>query len=177
MRFLLKSTGFFVLASKAGGLPVPRNCHEPGPARPRHPFQPVRPGRSSPPIADTAGLYKHYLLILAAIAPIASFIGMSLVGVGLRCGYPRAHSFGAGVGHRVPCHLAGHGVRAGAHRRCAGPQLRRGEEPDPGAQGGGLFDDGGFRGRRAQPAALAVHPGGCWPACTASTCSIPGCRC
>ena len=32
--------------------------------------------------ADTAGLYKHYLLILAAIAPIASFIGMSLVGVG-----------------------------------------------------------------------------------------------
>ena len=31
---------------------------------------------------DTASLYKNYILILAAIAPIAGFIGMSLVGIG-----------------------------------------------------------------------------------------------
>jgi Yip1 domain len=32
--------------------------------------------------ATTAGLYRHYLLILAAIPALASFIGLSLVGVG-----------------------------------------------------------------------------------------------
>lgn len=46
----------------------------------------LKPQETWPVIAaeptDAAALYKHYLLILAAIAPIASFIGMSLVGVG-----------------------------------------------------------------------------------------------
>ena len=162
MRFLLKSTGFFRLGIKAGGLPVPRNCHESGPARPRHPAQaprdlaghrrrarrhdwavqalPAHPGRHS----AHRQLHRH----------VAGGRG------GLRGAYTGAHPLGAGVGHRVLCHLAGHGVRAGAHRGRAGTQLRRGEEPDPGTQGGGLLDDGGFCGRRAQPAALAVHPGG-----------------
>ncbi len=35
------------------------------------------------PIAD---LYKNYIFILAAIGPVASFIGMSLIGVGLPMG-------------------------------------------------------------------------------------------
>ena len=46
----------------------------------------LQPRQTWPVIAgepgDIASLYKNYLLPLAAIAPIASFIGMSLVGVG-----------------------------------------------------------------------------------------------
>lgn len=68
---------------RADALLSPRKCHEPGPTRPRHPAQ--TPGNLAEIAAeptDAAALYKHHLLIPAAIAPIASFIGMSLVGVG-----------------------------------------------------------------------------------------------
>ena len=46
----------------------------------------LKPKQTWPVVAaesgDTASLYKNYIVILAAIAPIAGFIGMSLVGVG-----------------------------------------------------------------------------------------------
>lgn len=46
----------------------------------------LKPKETWPVVAaepgDTASLYKNYIAILAAIAPIAGFIGMSLVGVG-----------------------------------------------------------------------------------------------
>lgn len=51
--------------------------------------------------ADTAGLYTGYVLPLAAVGPVASFIGMAFIGVSL----PFAGTFrvplGAALGHSV----------------------------------------------------------------------------
>ena len=91
----------------------------------------LKPQETWPVIAaeptDAAALYKHYLLILSAIAPIASILGMSLVGVG---------AFGVHIPvsythrdtefrHRGPGHRGGHGERGHGPRQ-GGP---RGDAP------------------------------------------------
>lgn len=47
----------------------------------------IRPKQEWPVISteatDVSGLYKNYILILAAIGPVASIIGMSIFGVGI----------------------------------------------------------------------------------------------
>jgi hypothetical protein len=60
--------------------------------RPKEEWQTI--AGETTPIAE---LYKSYIIILAAIGPVASFIGMSLVGVGMPMGGAYRISITAGI--------------------------------------------------------------------------------
>ena len=96
--------------------------------------------------ATTAGLYTGYIMPLAAIGPIAQFIGYSLIGIRIPFGggvyrTPIGRDHGRDRGLRADADRC---LRAGAHHRRAGAVVRRDEEPDPGAQGGGLLGTAGW---------------------------------
>ena len=76
----------------------------------------------------------------------------------LRHGLPPADRHRAGQHGRGLRALARDGVRARADRGRARADLRRHEEPDRGAEGGGLRQHGRLRRRHLQPAAGLVHP-------------------
>ena len=79
-------------------------------------------------------LYTSYVMILAAIPPVATFIGLTLIGMGLRI------PITAGVVHLVLSYVLEPrlGVRDRAHHRRARAHLRRHEELHAGVQGGGV---------------------------------------
>lgn len=56
---------------------------------------------------DTGKLYKEYIAILAAIPPIASFIGMSFIGVTLPFVGTYRVGIGTGVAHAVVAYVLG----------------------------------------------------------------------
>jgi hypothetical protein len=60
--------------------------------RPKEEWQTI--AGETTPIAE---LYKNYIIILAAIGPVASFIGMSFVGIGLPMGGPYRVSITTGI--------------------------------------------------------------------------------
>jgi hypothetical protein len=60
--------------------------------RPKEEWQTI--AGETTPIAE---LYKNYIILLAAIGPVASFIGMSLVGVSLPVGGPYRVSITTGI--------------------------------------------------------------------------------
>ncbi len=64
--------------------------------KPREEWQTI--AGETTPIAE---LYKNYIVLLAAIGPVASFIGMSLVGVSLPMGGAYRMSIAAGITHAI----------------------------------------------------------------------------
>jgi hypothetical protein len=64
--------------------------------RPKEEWQTI--AGETTPIAE---LYKNYIILLAAIGPVASFIGMSLVGVSLPVGGAHRVSITTGMLHAV----------------------------------------------------------------------------
>ncbi len=80
---------------------------------------------------STADLFKKYAIPLAAIGPIAAFIGYSLVGVSLGPFGTFRWPIGSGLGFAVQSFALGvaRRVRRRADHQRAGAQLRRAEEP------------------------------------------------
>ena len=88
-----------------------------------------------------ADLYKGYIIPLAAIGPVAQAIGSSVFGYTVPFSATYRTPIGTAItgGDRDLRADAGRRLRARAHHRRPGSDLRRDPESDPGAQGGGLL--------------------------------------
>ena len=127
---------------------------------------------------STRDLMIGYVAPLAAITPIAGFVGGVFIGRTIPFIGSYHVPLTTGLTLAVVTYvlsLVGVYVAFADHQR-AGAQLRRPEEQRAGAEGRRLCVHAGLGGGRPHHLHLARHPGDHRPRSTASTCSTSGCR-